>query len=84
MLKVKLHTIKTDDTKKFHTSSELSIVKDYLFWDRLTDHSPCHRTRNRNQIQQQEERESGCMPYIGIHSIRSHGVGNLIEKTSPV
>ena len=32
--------MKMDTKKKFHTSSELNIIKGYLFRDRLTDHSP--------------------------------------------
>ena len=37
------HGVKTDAKKKSHTSSELSIIKDYLFRDTLTDHSPLHK-----------------------------------------
>ena len=32
-------TVKKDSKKKSHTSSELSIIKGFLFRGRLTDHS---------------------------------------------
>ena len=35
--------LKMNVKKKYHTSSELSIIKNYLFRVRLTDHSPLHK-----------------------------------------
>ena len=40
ILKFQYQILKRDAKKKSHTSLELSIIKGYLFSDRLTEHSP--------------------------------------------
>lgn len=51
------------------TSSELSMIKGYLFRGGLTDYSPLHQweagTKSRHR-----KREAGCVLYISIYSVR--------------
>ena len=59
-----------DAKKKFHTSSELSEIKGYLFRGTLPDHSFLSNRGKEPYPAAGRERE--CMLYISIYSIRGH------------
>ena len=55
--------LKKDTKKKSHTSSEMSIIKDYLFRGRLTDHCPLPEwgTRTESSSQERERASTSLM-----------------------
>ena len=59
--------VKVDAKKKPHTSSELSIIKSYLFRGRLADHNPLHERGT--ELNPSARRES--FLYAGIYSIKA-------------
>ena len=60
-----------DAKKQSHTSSELSIIKGYLFRGRFTDHSPLREWATGTEFSSQK-RESKHTLYIDIYSKRGH------------
>lgn len=55
---------------KSHTSSEVSIIKGYLFWWRLTDYNPLLELETAAKSSSHEE--ARCVFYIIIYNIRGH------------
>lgn len=61
--------VNMDAMKQSHTSSELNLIKGYLFWVKLTDHSPLHK-RGRGTESRNQKKESAHVLYLGNYRIR--------------